>query len=53
MNDVKKMGINTQMIHGGNKKDPLGSLAAPIYQTSTFVFQNVPLKQCIGPCVLY
>lgn len=39
--NVEGKGINTQMIHGGNKKDCMtGSLSAPIYQTSTFVFDN-------------
>lgn len=28
------------MIHGGDFSDPLGSATVPIYQTSTFIFEN-------------
>lgn len=42
MDNIRNLGTNTQMVHGGNKRDPItGSLAAPIYQTSTFAFQDV------------
>ena len=41
MNPNKKYGFGTMAIHGGNKKDEThGALATPIYQTSTFVFDN-------------
>jgi methionine-gamma-lyase len=36
----KKYGLSTLAIHGGNKKEIHGSLATPIYQTSTFVFDS-------------
>jgi methionine-gamma-lyase len=37
----KKMGFNTLAIHGGHIGDKqFGSLATPIYQTSTFVFDS-------------
>lgn len=39
-NQLKDMGFATRAIHGGYKKDPTGSLATPIYQTSTFVFDS-------------
>ena len=35
-----KKGIGTMSIHTGNHKNPFGSLAVPIYQTSTFVFDS-------------
>ncbi len=35
-----KLGINSRMIHGGNFEDALGSATVPIYQTSTFIFEN-------------
>jgi len=38
--DLKQMGFGTKAIHGGAKKDQFGSLATPIYQTSTFVFDS-------------
>jgi methionine-gamma-lyase len=42
MTDMKNKGFNTQMVHGGGKKDRLiGALSTPIYQTSTFIFDNV------------
>jgi len=38
----KKHGLSTTAIHAGYESDPLtGSLATPIYQTSTFVFSSV------------
>jgi methionine-gamma-lyase len=36
----KDMGFNSKLIHGGDFKDALGSATVPIYQTSTFVFEN-------------
>jgi len=36
----KKYGFSTKAIHGGNKKNPFGTLATPIYQTSTFIFDS-------------
>lgn len=35
-----KAGLGTVAIHGGSKKNPFGTLATPIYQTSTFVFDS-------------
>lgn len=36
------MGFNTKAIHAGQKPDPAtGAHVTPIYQTSTFVFENV------------
>jgi methionine-gamma-lyase len=36
----KKLGINSRMIHSGDYVNPLGSATVPIYQTSTFIFDN-------------
>jgi methionine-gamma-lyase len=36
----KNSGINTRLIHAGHKPDPSGSVTTPIYQTSTFAFEN-------------
>ncbi len=42
MNARTNMNIETLAIHGpGHAKNPYGSLATPIYQTSTFVFDSV------------
>lgn len=41
MKDIEKKGIGTIAIHGGQEKNPFGSLAIPIYQTSTFIFDSV------------
>lgn len=35
-----KLGFNSRLIHGGGYEDPLGSATVPIYQTSTFAFEN-------------
>lgn len=35
-----KLGINSRMIHGGEFENPLGSATVPIYQSSTFIFEN-------------
>lgn len=41
MRDIRKAGVNTQMVHAGQRPDPLtGALSTPIYQTSTFVFES-------------
>ncbi len=41
MEDIKKMGFNTIAVHGGHVRDKqFGSLATPIYQTSTFIFDT-------------
>lgn len=36
----KNLGFSTKAIHGGNKKNDVGSAATPIYQTSTFIFDS-------------
>lgn len=36
----KKLGINSRMIHSGEFENELGSATVPIYQTSTFIFDN-------------
>lgn len=41
MKSIQQKGIGTIAIHGGHEKNPFGSLATPIYQTSTFIFDNV------------
>jgi methionine-gamma-lyase len=38
--DTKKLGFNTKMVHAGASKDAYGSAVTPIYQTSTFSFDN-------------
>ncbi|HSG67449.1 MAG TPA: PLP-dependent transferase, partial [Bacteroidales bacterium] len=38
--DIKDKGINSKLIHAGGFKDPMGSAITPIYQTSTFSFEN-------------
>ncbi|KXZ40265.1 methionine-gamma-lyase [Alkalithermobacter thermoalcaliphilus JW-YL-7 = DSM 7308] len=41
MKDIKNKGFATKAIHAGYVKDPVsGSLATPIYQTSTFIFDS-------------
>jgi methionine-gamma-lyase len=37
---TKNLGFNSRIIHGGGYKDPMGSATVPIYQTSTFAFEN-------------
>lgn len=39
--DLKKAGFNSKLIHGGEQKDQWGSPVTPIYQTSTFAFEDV------------
>jgi methionine-gamma-lyase len=38
--DTKDKGINSKLIHAGGFRDPLGSATTPIYQSSTFSFEN-------------
>ncbi|RPI09590.1 MAG: aminotransferase class I/II-fold pyridoxal phosphate-dependent enzyme [Actinobacteria bacterium] len=38
--DTRKLGFDTKLIHAGVPKDALGSAVTPIYQTSTFAFDN-------------
>ncbi|WP_125153020.1 methionine gamma-lyase [Clostridium rectalis] len=39
--ECEKLGFGTKTIHGGHTKDTqYGSLATPIYQTSTFIFDS-------------
>lgn len=33
-------GFSTKAIHGGNRRNDVGSAATPIYQTSTFIFDS-------------
>lgn len=41
MENIKEMGFDTRAIHGGHIGDKqFGSLATPIYQTSTFIFDS-------------
>ncbi|MDR0969871.1 MAG: aminotransferase class I/II-fold pyridoxal phosphate-dependent enzyme [Lentimicrobiaceae bacterium] len=36
----EKSGFNTLVVHAGGIDDPMGSAVTPIYQTSTFKFEN-------------
>jgi methionine-gamma-lyase len=36
----EKMGFNSKLIHAGGIKDPIGGSVTPIYQSSTFRFEN-------------
>lgn len=38
--DSKNAGFNTKLIHEGGLEDCMGSAVTPIYQTSTFQFEN-------------
>ena len=38
--ELMKMGVETQTIHGGVVHDQYGALATPIYATSTFIFDS-------------
>lgn len=45
----KKMGFGTKAIHAGNVKDKMyGALTMPIYQSSTFVFDDCAQGGKIG-----
>jgi methionine-gamma-lyase len=35
-----KMGFDSKLIHGGGHKDAFGAATVPIYQTSTFAFED-------------
>ncbi len=37
---TKTLGFFSKLVHAGMSKDPLGSVVTPIYQTSTFAFDN-------------
>ncbi|MDD7438435.1 MAG: methionine gamma-lyase [Bacteroidales bacterium] len=39
-NQKSAYGFDTRAVHGVGGKNPLGALATPIYQTSTYVFDN-------------
>ena len=38
--ELRKSGFATRAVHVGAEKNQHGTLASPIYQTSTFVFEN-------------
>ncbi len=38
--DTRNLGFNTKLVHAGFSKDAHGSVVTPIYQTSTFAFEN-------------
>jgi methionine-gamma-lyase len=38
--DTKDLGFDTKLIHAGHHHDQYGSATVPIYQTSTFIFEN-------------
>jgi methionine-gamma-lyase len=38
--ETKNLGFNTKMVHAGHPHDAYGSAVTPIYQTSTFAFDN-------------
>ena len=38
--ELRKTGFATRAVHVGAEKNQYGTLASPIYQTSTFVFDN-------------
>ena len=38
--ETKKYGLGTTAIHAGTLKNLYGTLAMPIYQTSTFIFDS-------------
>ncbi len=40
MSVKQNAGFGTQTIHAGSEKNPFGTLATPIYQTSTFIFDT-------------
>ena len=41
MADERKFGFNTLTLHGGHRPDPVtGARAVPIYQTTSFVFDD-------------
>nr|HPM41980.1 PLP-dependent transferase [bacterium] len=38
--ETKDAGFNTKLVHAGAGTDDFGSVVTPIYQTSTFSFEN-------------
>ena len=41
MDDVRRAGPHTRIIHGGQRSDPeTGAVSMPIYQSSTFAFRD-------------
>ena len=38
--ETRNLGFNTKLVHAGIAKDAHGSVVTPIYQTSTFAFEN-------------
>jgi methionine-gamma-lyase len=38
--DSSHAGFTSKLVHAGNRADPCGSVVTPIYQTSTFAFEN-------------
>ena len=40
MKDIRNCSMDTQCVHAGTKEDKYGAVVTPIYQTSTFKFQN-------------
>lgn len=38
--DTRDMGLDSKLVHAGIKKEVFGSVVPPIYQTSTFQFDN-------------
>ena len=40
MTITKKLGFMSKLVHAGMLEDPCGSVVPPIYQTSTFAFEN-------------
>jgi O-acetylhomoserine/O-acetylserine sulfhydrylase-like pyridoxal-dependent enzyme len=46
----RQMGSSTRSLHAGQKPDPAtGARAVPIYQTTSFVFED-SVKQRTGEC---
>lgn len=43
---LKEMGFNTRAVHAGKHRNEFGSLAIPIYQTSTFEFEDCEQGAC-------
>ena len=37
---IRKLGINSRLVHGGYHPDATGAVNVPIYQSSTFAFRN-------------
>ena len=41
--ETRDLGFNTKMVHAGHAHDEHGSAVTPIYQTSTFAFDNAQM----------